>query len=197
MEGEEKKEVEKVETPVLEEKKEPLQDKKQDKRTRMEKLLYTMSKIQSQIEEEKELNGISLVEDEDDSKTLTLGDLKRRERDNAKKTALQMADELSEDERDEVKDIINTRIVPTGNPQRDYQTALDLVHSEKNRQIAEEAARKRATKSVRPSDSGAPARQEEEFIPTEVELAAAAMVGKKSKEDIKVFVLKARAKESN
>lgn len=197
MEENEKKEEVKVETPNPE-KKEPLQEKKQDKpRTRLEKLKFTRASIDKQIEEEEKANGIVILDEEDDDKPITRRDLKRIELDNAKKTALQLTEELPEDERDQVREALESRIVASGNPQRDYQTALDLVRSEKNRQLAEEAARagKTSKKVTRPSNTGAPRKEEIEFIPTEMELAAAAMVGKKTPEEIKSFVLKARAKE--
>lgn len=184
-----KKIEEKVETPPQE----PSQGKKE--RTRLEKLRHTKASIEAQISEEERENGIVTSNDEDDDKPLTKGDLKRIERDNAKKSALTMADSLPDDERSTVRELLETRIVPSGNPQKDYQTAVDLARSEKHRQIAEEAARKR-NPPTRPSGGGAPSIVEDQFIPTELELAAAAMVGKKSPADIKAFVLKARAREN-
>jgi hypothetical protein len=195
MENQEK-EVEKVETPI--EKKEatpePSQPKKE--RTPLEKLRYTKARLEAQIAEEESKNGIVITDDVDDDKPLTKGDLKRIQRDEAKKTALQMASEISdEDERSKVIEYLETRIVPTGNPQKDLQFARDTVNSEKNRQIAEMATKKKNPVVTRSSGTGAPANVEDQFIPTENELAAAAMVGKKTPADIKAFVLKARAKE--
>ena len=183
-----------VETPIPKTE-EPSQVKKPE-RTRMEKLRHTKASIEAQIAEEEKLNGIVISTEDDDDKPLTKGDLKRIERDNAKRTALQMADSLPDDERSQVREILETTIVPSGNPQKDYQKALDLANSEKNRQLAEEAARKRNVVVKRPSGSGAPAREDDQFVPTENELAAAAMVNKKTPADIKAFVMKARAKEA-
>jgi len=164
-------------------------------RTRLEKLHHTRASIDAQIAEEEARNGIVITDDEDDDKPLTRGDLKRLERDRSKKTALDMANEISdEDERSRVTEALETRIVSTGNPQKDLQTARDLANSERNRQIAEESNRKRDA-SKRNSGGGAPPREEDQFIATDDELAAARMVGKKSPADIKTFVLKARAKE--
>jgi len=187
-----KKVEEKVETPIPPKEEEPSQTKKE--RTRLEKLRHTEASIKAQIAEEEKAQGIVISDEDDDDKPLTKGDLKRIERENAKKTALQMADDLPEDERSNVREILETRIMPSGNPAKDYQTALDLANSEKNRQLAAEAARKR-TPAKHSSGTGAPPKEEDQFVPTETELAAAAMVGKKTPEAIKTFVLKARAKE--
>jgi hypothetical protein len=186
----EKKIEEKVETPIPNE--EPSQSKKE--RTRLEKLRHTQASIAAQIAEEEARNGIVSIEDDDD-KPITKGDLKRIERETAKRTALQLTDDLPDDERSQVRDILETRILSTGNAQRDFYTALDLFNSEKNRQLAEEAARKRKVTVSRSSGTGAPAREEDQFVPTELELNAAAMVGKKTPAEVKAFILKARAKE--
>ena len=187
---------EKVETPIPKEEiktPEPSQSKKE--RTRLEKLRHTRASIDAQIAEEEKVNGIVISDEDDDDKPLTKGDLKRMERDNAKKTALQLADSLEdEDERTNVREALETRIMPSGNPQKDYNDALNLVNAEKYKQIA--STKKNGKPTTVPSGTGAPRKEEEEFIPSELELSAAAMVGKKTPADIKAFVLKARAKEN-
>jgi len=172
----------------------PSQDKKE--RSRIEKLRHTKASIEAQIAEEERANGIVITDDVDDDKPITRRDLKNIQRDEAKKTALTMADEISdEDERSAVRDVLNTRIVPTGNPQKDYLTAVDLVNSEKNRQIAALKTQNKGKSSTVGSGTGAPAREENLFTPTEAELNAAHMVGKKTPEAIKAFVMKARERE--
>lgn len=166
--------------------------------TRLEKLKHTAASIQSQIEAEEAIanGGESVViENEDDSKPLTVGDLKRREAEKAAREAEGLVNSIKDEtERAGVLNILKTRIRASGNPQQDFNDAMRLYHSEKNAQIAA-MGKGKGRPATRPSGSGAPARAEEEFIPTETELAAARMVGKKSPEDIKAFVLKARAKE--
>ncbi len=170
--------------------------RKNGERTRLEKLHHTAASIQAQIAEEEARNGIVITDDEDDDKPITKGDLKRIQREDAKKSALQLTNDIEdEEERSHVADILQTRIVSTGNPKKDFQTALDLANSEKNRQIAEEAARKKAKVTTRSTGTGMPPKEEDQFAPTDFELAAATMVGKKTPADIKAFVLKARAKE--
>lgn len=166
-------------------------------RTRLEKLRHTRASIDAQIAQEEVANGgIVISTEDDDDKPLTKGDLKRMQREDAKKTALQMANDLEdEDERSQVTELLETRILPSGNPQKDLQLALSAVRSEKNAQIASEATRKRNVTTSRSSGTGAPSREEDHFEATETELTAAAMVGKKSPADIKAFILKARAKE--
>lgn len=186
------KEVVVVETPKP---KEPSQDKPKE-RTRLEKLRYTRANIDSQIAEEEKANGIVISDEEDDDRPLTKRDLKNIERENAKKSALQMADELPEDERASVRELLETRIVPSGNPQKDYRDAVALANSDKNGQVVAEVKRTRDTKVTRPASGGAPRKEEPEFVASEVELRAASMVGKKTPEDIKVFILKARAREA-
>jgi hypothetical protein len=173
---------------------EALKNKKPE-RTRLEKLRHTEASIKAQIAEEEAKSGI-IIDDEDDNKPLTRGDLKRIERDNAKKTSLQMANDLEdEDERSRVTELLETRIIPSGNPQKDLDLAIAAARSEKNAQIAAEMARKKTPPSNRSSGTGAPQKEDDQFVPTETELAAAAMVGKKTPADIKAFVLKARSKE--
>lgn len=194
----EKKTEEKVEIPPQkkEENANPQAPQNKKERTRLEKLRHTEASIRAQIAEEEASNGGIIVDDEDDNKPITRGDLKRIQREDAKKTALTLANDIEdEDERSEVIELLETRILPSGNPQKDMRFALNAVRSEKNQQIVEEIARKKAISTTRSSGTGSPRREETEFIPTETELAAAAMVGKKDPVAIKAFILKARAKE--
>lgn len=199
----EKKETPAVETPpattvapTAETTTVPSQNKKEPK-SRLEKLRHTRASIDRQIAEEETASGTIIIDEDDDDKPLTKGDLKRIERDRAKKTALQLANDLEdEDERSRVTELLETRIVPSGNPQKDLELALAAVRSEKNADLARIAARNGTKKPVtRSSGSGAPANEEAEFVPTDDELRAAKTVGKKTAADIKAFILKARAKE--
>lgn len=194
-----KKEEVKVETPPQKEDaaKADTQVPPKKERTRIEKLRHTKASIEAQIAEEEVKEGIIITDDEDDSKPLTRGDLKRMQRDDSKRKSLDLANEIKdEDERSQVIEILQTRILPSGNAQKDLDFALSNVRSEKNRQIAEEASRKRNVQKNHSSGSGSPAREDEEFVPTETELRAAQIVGKKTPEDVKKFILKARAREN-
>lgn len=193
------KDEEKIETippkEVPPKEQEPSQTKKEPK-SRIEKLRHTKASIEAQIAEEEKANGIVISSEDDDDKPLTKGDLKRMQRDEAKKTALQLANNIQdEDERAAVIENLQTAILPSGNPQKDFQKAVDLANSEKNRQIAALKEQNKGKSKPVKSGGGAPAKEEDQFVPTENELAAAAMVGKKTPEAIKAFVLKARAKE--
>ena len=193
---------EKVETTTPEngetkvETKAPSQSKKETERSRLDKLRHTKASIEAQIAEEEKANGIVISAEDDDDKPLTKRDLKNMQRDEAKKTALQLANDIQdEDVRNAVIDNLNSTILPSGNPQRDFQKAVDLANSEKNRQIAALKTQNKGKPSTVRSGGGAPAKEEDSFVPTQAELNAAAMVGKKTPEAIKAFVLKARSKE--
>lgn len=81
-------------------------------------------------------------------------------------TALQMADKISdEDTREKVKTYLQTRIVPSGNPEQDYKDALGAVSASKNTKIIEEITRVIQPKVVATGGS-ANASVEEEFVPT-------------------------------
>ncbi len=183
----------KIEVPP---KKEAAPSQAKEPKTRIEKLRHTKASIEKQIADEEAANGGIVISDEDDDdKPLTKRDLKNIQRDEAKKTALSMANEIEDEtDRSKVIEVLETRILPSGNPEKDLQLAKDAVFSEKNRQVAAATA-KNGRPSTQRSGGGAPPKTEDTFVATDNELAAAAMVGKKTPADIKAFVLKARAKE--
>lgn len=184
MENAEKKE-ETIVTPAVtkeEEKKEevPSQnpiDKELDKikskgegRTRREKLIFTKNRIEKQLAELDEEEGIEpTIEIDDENAPVTIGMLKQLRKEEAQKTALNLADEIEDIKMQElVKYHLQNTIKSSGNPKEDYNHALALVNSVKNSQILEEIARKTPTKSFS-SASGAPAPIDEMFEPTEDE----------------------------
>ena len=172
----------------------PSQDKKE--KSRLDKLRHTKASIEAQIAEEEKANGIVITAEDDDDKPLTKGDLKRIQRDEAKRTALQLANDIQdEDERSAVIEALQTTILPSGNPQRDFQKAVDLATSEKNRQIASMKTHNKGKPTTVRTNGGAPAKEDDQFEPTQAELDAARMVGKKTPQDMKAFVLKARKRE--
>ena len=143
-------------------------DKVQRKgRTKAEKLIYTKKRVEEQL---KELGIEDEPEEDEDSKPMTVGDFKKLQATVATKTALQLADEVSNDtERELLKYHLENTIRSTGNPQEDLKLAQGLVNAVKNQQILEEQFRKPTAKS-HPSGGGSPAKPaspEEEFTPEE------------------------------
>ena len=113
---------------------------------------------------------INLDEDLDDDKPLTVKDFRQLQKNDAKKTALQLADELPEDERDEVKALLESRIVPSGNAEQDLRDARAIVNTAHNAKIAEHLANKTNPKKTAAGGSS-DARSEDEFVPTPDEAA--------------------------
>lgn len=84
----------------------------------------------------------------------------------ATQSALQLAETIQDsDTKEKVKDYLNTRIVPSGNPEQDFRDALGIVSSGKNKQILEEMNRYTKPK-VTASGGSLPSKIEEEFVPT-------------------------------
>lgn len=96
--------------------------------------------------------------------------LKRREAENAQKTALQLAESIEDpNERELTKHYLETRVRPSGNPQEDLRFARAAVNSIKNGQVVEEILRKPEA-AHHGTGSGGPAKKPEgEFKPTEEE----------------------------
>lgn len=182
---------EKKETPVTPE---PLQNpvkaelervQKKSGRTKEEKLLFTYRKVKEQI---KDL-GLPVDDEEtpvsdDDSAPVTVGMLKKLEQERGVKTAIQLADSISDlDDRELAKFHIQNTIRPSGNAEEDLRNALALVHSVKNTQIAQEVLRINTPKSFS-NASGAPAKTEIQFQPTAEELVYMSAPFNLKKEDI-------------
>lgn len=137
---------------------------KQQGRTEAEKATFSLKK---NAERAKELGVdpaevLGLKEKEVDKSTpLTVGMYEQLQKDSAQKTALQLADDITdENERELTKHYLSTRIVPSIDPQADLRLAQGMVHSVKNAQILEETAR--ATDAKRHSSGpGAPPKKGE------------------------------------
>lgn len=100
-------------------------------------------------------------ENDEDDKPVTVGMLKKIQQQNAEKTALQLAEEISnESERELVKYHLQNSIKSSGNPTEDIKLARAIVNSVKNSQILEESARKTSAKT-HSNSSGAPAKTEQ------------------------------------
>lgn len=108
---------------------------------------------------------INLDADLDDDTPLTVGALRQIQVKEAHKTALQLADELPEDERDEVKELLQNRIRPSGDAQKDLSLARAAVNANHNAKIVEHISSRTAPKQTAAGGS-APSGSGDEFIPT-------------------------------
>ncbi len=92
----------------------------------------------------------------DESAPLTVGMYNEIKKNEAQKTSLQLADDITDEhERELTKHYLSARIVPSGNPQEDLRLARQMVNAVKNGQILEEAARRGDPKN-HSSGPGAP-----------------------------------------
>jgi hypothetical protein len=133
-------------------------------------------------------------EDElDDDTPVTIGMLKKKEVVDATAAAKSIADRQVEDpdERELVKHYLDTRIIPSGDSEKDYRDALALVNVVKNGQVIEELSRKQDPQQ-KGSGSGAPGKHEPAFEPTPQERIFMGKPYNLSKEDI----IKSREKEA-
>lgn len=168
--------------------------KKGKGRTRKEKLIYTKNRIERELSELDEEEGVEpSVEEVDENAPVTVGMLKKIEAEKATKTAISLADDIEDEhERELVIHHLNNTIKSTGNPTEDLKLARTLVNSVKNSQILEEAARKGEGRNS--SKPGAPAKPSEGiFEPTAEEAALMRPPFSLTKEE----VLKARKKSQN
>lgn len=169
---------------------------KKEPRTEAEKAAFTLKSTASRL---RELGGdpASILgfkkekeeaDENDEDAPVTVGMLKKMQQKDAEKSALQMADEISnETERELVKYHLTNSIRSTGNPAEDMKLASAIVNSVKNTQIAEEIARKNPPKT-HSSSSSAPARNE-----VEQELSSEEMLFTKAPFNMtKEAILKAR-----
>lgn len=156
--------------------------------SKRERLQFEKKKIDEQLGALNEEEGVESPLSEDKDAPVTVGMLEAREKEKAKKNAIQLADEITdENERELTKHYLSERIIPSGNPQEDLKLARSAVNSLRNTQIAEELNRKGAV-TTSPSAPGAPVRHEPAFTPTEQEAVFMSAPWNVSKEAI----LKAR-----
>jgi len=160
--------------------------------TRRERLNFEKRKIDEQLQELNKEEGVESPKDDD--VPVTMGMLKKMEQEKSKKTALELAEEIEdEDERTLTQHYIKERITPSGNPQEDLNIARAIVNSLKNSQIAEELERKKSPKG-KGTPPGSPKSHEKEFRPTAEERLFMSPPYNLTKED----VIKARQqKEAN
>ncbi len=121
---------------------------------------------------------------------------KREQAKSAQETALQMADGISDaDVRDLVKQYLNSRIIPSGDPQADFRLAFSAVSALKNKQILEDVNR-RTSARVTSSGGSQSAAVADAFTPTETEAVFMAPPYNISKEKIIEARKKVQARQS-
>jgi hypothetical protein len=137
-------------------------------KSELEKALYTQQQLEKRIKELKGDQGeIPVAEETHDDAPMTVAMYKKLEQEKAAKTALQLADEIQDDdEKTLTKHYLTTRIKSSGNPQEDLRFARAAMNSLKNSQIAEEVSRKTPARAFS-SGAGNPAKPPEGiFEPT-------------------------------
>lgn len=137
--------------------------------SKRERLQFEAKKISEQLNSLDEEEGVVSPLSPDKDAPVTVGMLDAIEKDKAKKTAIQMAEDIEDsNERELTKHYLHERIVPSGNSKEDLKLARAAVNSLRNAQIAEELGRK--DKPAPASAPGAPAKHEPAFTPTEQEM---------------------------
>lgn len=148
-----------------------------NKRTEKEKAEFSLKKTAERV---KELGGdpelvlgtkthIETDDADEDNKPVTVGMLREIQKKDATKTAVQMADEITdEDTKATVKQYLSENIKPSGNAENDFRIALAAASAPKNKQVLEEINRYGNPKKTAAGGSMG-ARVEEEFVPTQEE----------------------------
>lgn len=160
-------------------------------RTEEEKAEYTFKKqaerLQSLGKNPADILGIKKEATEDideDDQPMTRGEFKRMQQDSASKTAIQLANDISnETERELAKWHLDNTIKSTGNPTKDLELAMNQVNAIKNKQVLEEIQRKNPAKTFS-SGSSAPAKQTEQDIELTSEEITLMRFGGLTKEDV-------------
>lgn len=143
-----------------------------DKNKKVEKLQRRRRIIERQLDE----LGVDEDEEEEDDeedldKPVTRRDLQRIETQKAAQTAMQMTEQITDADRKAAVVAALKRLVPSGDPQKDFGDAVAIASRERNDAVLVELGRKIAP--VRhASGAGAPAKAPEtEFVPTAQEAA--------------------------
>lgn len=178
-------------------------DKVKKPKTEAEKLVFS---LKSHVKRAKELGldpkqiigtdlGISKNDEDkelDDDTPITIGTWRKLEKERSIGSAISLAEQQiqGESERELTKHYLINNIRPSGNPEEDLKLARSLVNSIKNTQILDEVKRKTSPKTTS-SGSGAPAKTEIAFEPTQEEISFMKPPFNLTKEQI----LEARKKE--
>ena len=139
---------------------------------------------------------ISIDENLSDDTPLTVGTLKNLQKKESQENAIQLADAIEDvKEREEVKDLLKTRFIPSGDAEKDLELARLAINSKRNQQLAEELNRKGNPKRTAGGGSG-DGKPTEEFEPDANEKVFMAHPYNLSKEDILKAREKSQAKKS-
>ena len=160
-------------------------EKKKEKLLRKRKFIdKDLKALGVDVDDEEEND---LDEDEDLDKPVTHRELQAIEAGKARKTAFEMAEAIADPiDRKAVLESLKL-VVPTGDPERVFISAVAIANIDRNSKILEEIQRRPATRTS-PTGTGAPARREEEFVPTAHEQMFMSKMGL-----TKTDILKARA----
>jgi hypothetical protein len=152
---------------------EPTEPSQSVERTPREKAEYNLRKRAEEAKalgvDPAEVLGIqkpTQVNDElPDDKPLTIKDLRDLQKQDARKTAMQMAEDIADStERDAILSELRF-IVPSGDADADFRRAQASANAERNALVATEAARKGETRRTAAGGS-AGIHVEDEFVPT-------------------------------
>jgi hypothetical protein len=129
------------------------------------------------------IHGPNLVLDDDmpDDTPLTVGTFREYSKKEARKTALQMAQDLPDSERDDVVRELGS-IVPSANPDEDLRKARAIANAPRNARIAQMANKPDARRTASGGSQGAST--EDPFTPTPEEAMVMGPPYKVSKEKI-------------
>lgn len=195
---------EQTSTAEVTESKETQAPSQEPKRTEAEKAAFSLKKNAERVKElgldPTEILGIKpaavMVDaNDEDSKPVTVGMLRELQKADARKSAIEMADEIADEAtRNAVKEALGTRVAPSGNAEDDFRFALGAVSATKNKQVIEELSRYVAPKRTAAGGSQ-PANFEEEFTPTAQESEFMKAPYNLSKDDIIAARKRAAAKE--
>lgn len=129
------------------------------KRTKEEKLEYTLKRVQKQLDDLRREKGFDPEPDDidEDDKPVTLKMLREMQVKQVQKTAVDLADSIAnETERELVKYHIENTINPSGDPETDLKNARILANAVRNQKILDEYSRK-TTPPQHSGGSSAPA----------------------------------------
>lgn len=159
-------------TVAMTEEKEPQAPSQKIERTEKEKAEFALKKNAERLAElggdpaeTLNIRQTAFNSELDDNTPLTIGSFKEMQKKDAQKSALQMANELPEDERDEVRSLLETRIVPSGNAEEDLRLARAAVNATHNAKIAEHISNRVSPKKTAAGGSS-DSKVGEEFVPT-------------------------------
>lgn len=165
-----------VVTETTEENKGSAPSQEKTKRTEAETTAYNLKK---QAEKAKELGldpteilgikpKIEIDETLPEDTPLTVGTFKEMQKQDARKTALQMAESLDDSERDEVLKALE-RVVPSGNAEADFNFARSAANAERTHQVAQ-VAKNKGTATRTAAGGTTAGKAEDDFVPTDEEL---------------------------